>query len=150
MGFEAAEWFWYWDGLWVYFLAGGRETDRMWSYSADLLYDIVLDYIFKHQVNTVPKRAQLERTFILNLQEVTVLENSTLCNTTGAGCKTVMFSIQSLFFYFFLLFHHFGNSWLRSESKITKVPQSSWCEMKEMFSQIFRAVFNFPFKVNRE
>lgn len=73
----------------------------MWSYNADLIYDIVLDYIFKHQVNTVPRRAQLEHTFIFNLQEVTVLENSTLCNTTGAGCKTVTFSIQSLVFFIF-------------------------------------------------
>lgn len=149
MGFEAAERFWYWDGLWVYFLAAGRQADRMWSYSTDLLYDIVRDYIFKHQVNMVPRRAQHEHTFILSLQEVTFLENSVLCNTTSAGCKTVMSSVQSLFLliYLFLLFCHFGNSWLWSESKITKVPQSFWCEM---FSQIFRAVFHFPFKVNRE
>lgn len=133
-------------GWFVGVFLGWRQGGWMWYYGADLLYDIVLDYVFKHQVNTVPRRAQLERTFILNLQQVTALENSTLCNTTGAGCKTILFSIRSSIFYFFLLlFHHFGNSWQWSESKITKVRQSSWWEMKAMFSQIFRAVFPFSF-----
>lgn len=85
----------------------------MGSYSADL-YDIVLDYIFRHEVNTVPRRAHLECTFILNLPEVTVLENSTLSNMMGAGCKTVktvMFSIWSSLFFFFSYFNIVSLLW---------------------------------------